>query len=420
MPGTSSMRPQQRSQEELLLEYVRRLENIRRDRRAVLLHLSGLLPFNRREHHLRTAANSFEAMIKRLMAQLFSLGSGDVFVVYKKEVQGEVETAVQKVRFLFGDDPLVTGDDPRTSRLCTWYNVDAQYQEVVDLARDLVAAGRREDERQGERLAREQVIAGEPLTPEVLARVEQGLARADLSNHVRRQYACDLASEEAGPRPVFSELFISIQDLRETLLPGVSLLSDRWLFQHLTETLDRRMLSLLANAETLHVSGDVSFNVNIATLLTPEFTAFDDGLPAKRRGSMILELQKVDVFADLGAYFFAREFVRERGYRLCIDGLTHHTMPLIDRERLGADLVKLVWHPDMVDGGAGAYARIKGLVERAGPSRVIMCRCDGREAVDFGRSVGISVFQGRHVESLIVEDSRKRELMRLKRRGRRT
>jgi hypothetical protein len=410
-PPTRSM---YRTQEELLLDYVRRLEHIRRERRAVMLRLSGLLPFNRREHHLRAAANTFETLIKTLMAQLFSLTSGDIFVVYKKEVQGEVETAIQKVKF------LLTDDDARSSRLCAWYNVDAQYQEVLDLARDLVAEGRREqNEQQERRIASEQVSAGEPLTPEILARVEQGLARADLSNHVRRQYACDLTSDEAGPRPVFSELFISIHDLRETLLPGVSLLSNRWLFQHLTETLDRRMLSLLANADTLHVSGEISFNVNIATLLTPEFLAFDDGLPAKRRGGMIVELQKVDVFADLGAYFFAREFVRERGYRLCIDGLTHLTMGMIDRERLGADLVKLVWHPDMVDGGAEMYRRIKALIERAAPSRVILCRCDGREAVDFGRSVGISVFQGRYVEGLIVEENRKRDLMRLKRRGRR-
>ena len=37
---------------------------------------------------------------------------------------------------------------------------------------------------------------------------------------------------------------------------------------------------------------------------------------------MIIELQLIDIFAELGAYLFIREFVRDRGYLMCIDGCT--------------------------------------------------------------------------------------------------
>jgi len=47
---------------------------------------------------------------------------------------------------------------------------------------------------------------------------------------------------------------------------------------------------------------------------------------------------------------------------------------------------------------------------------MVLCRCDNREAVDFGKSVGITLFQGRFIENLIAEDGRRRELLRLKRR----
>jgi hypothetical protein len=47
---------------------------------------------------------------------------------------------------------------------------------------------------------------------------------------------------------------------------------------------------------------------------------------------------------------------------------------------------------------------------------MIMCRCDNREAIDFGRSLGIEMFQGRYVESLIAEDGRRLELLKLQRR----
>jgi hypothetical protein len=249
----------------------------------------------------------------------------------------------------------------------------------------------------------------------VLGRVENALARADLSNLVRRQYICSLSRRRV-PEPLFSELFISIADLRETLLPGVNLLANRWLFQHLTETLDRRMLSLLSKTDTLTISGDISFNLNVGTLLSQEFQAFDDNITAGRRGAMVIELQKVDIFANLGAYLFAREYVQAKGYRVCIDGLSYQAMAVIDRERLGADFVKLVWHPEMVDGGEEIHNRIRTMVRHAGEDRVVLCRVDNREAVDFGQSIGISLFQGRHVENLIAEDNRRRELLRLKRR----
>jgi hypothetical protein len=45
-----------------------------------------------------------------------------------------------------------------------------------------------------------------------------------------------------------------------------------------------------------------------------------------------------------------------------------------------------------------------------------MCRVDNREAINYGQTVGINLFQGRHIENLIAEDTRRRELLRLKRR----
>jgi hypothetical protein len=215
---------------------------------------------------------------------------------------------------------------------------------------------------------------------------------------------------------LFSELFISIKDLRETMLPDVNLVANRWLFQHLTTTLDRRMLSMLTKTDSISFSGDISFNINVATVLSQEFQAFDDNIAAGRRGAMIIELQKEDIFCDLSAYVFAREFVQEKGYKVCLDGLTMETIGFIDRERLGADLAKLIWHPDLADGSDELHSKLKNIVKSGGPDRVIMCRCDNRESVDFGRSMGINLFQGRHIESMIAEDGRRLEMLKLQRR----
>ncbi|MDH5747970.1 MAG: hypothetical protein OEY85_01540 [Rhodospirillales bacterium] len=407
-------------QEALLLDYARRLEKHRHGRGSVHLHLSGLQPYNRREQHIRAAASSFEPLVQSMQGQLFTLRNSDLVFIYKSESQIQVETVVQRIHFLFSDDPLLVEEEDSNLVFDTWYNVETQYDEFFYLVQSLVdIEQKQEEEKERKRVNTRQALkdkqeTGEPLTPAVLERIEQALVRADLSNMVRRQFVCGIGPDMI-PDALFSELFISIKDLQETLIPGVNLTSNRWLFQHLTETLDRRMLSMLNKNDGPAIEGDISCNMNVSTLLSQQFQDFNDGIPASRRGAMIVELQKVDVFADLGAYMFAREFVQDKGYRVCIDGLTHMTLPLVDRERLGADFIKMIWHYSMMDFEEEEIDHLRRLIARAGSGRVIMCRVDSEEAIRFGHTVGIVLFQGRQIETIHADDLRRRELLKVKR-----
>ncbi len=132
------------------------------------------------------------------------------------------------------------------------------------------------------------------------------------------------------------------------------------------------------------------------------------------RGSVVVELQKVDIFSDINAFLFAREFAKDRGYRICIDGLTYETTQFINREKLGADLIKLIWHKELVE--EVGERKMKRTLKSLGPSRVILCRCDDEESIDFGQEVGISMFQGRHIENLIADENRRREMEMARRR----
>ena len=256
--------------------------------------------------------------------------------------------------------------------------------------------------------------SAEPLTPRLLGRVEQALRRTDVSNMVRRQLVCGV-NGDAAPQPVFSELFIATSALRETMMPDVDLAASRWLFHYLTETLDRRMLAMLSKSNDRSINGDISVNLNVSTLLSPEFMQFDDRLIAARRGSIIVELQMNDIFSDLNAFLFARDFVKERGYRICIDGLTHQTIRFINRDKLGADMVKLRWREDLAE--TEDRDRICRMVKPMDESTVILYRCDDQSAVEFGQAIGVSMFQGRHIENLITDDNRRQKLATTRRRS---
>ena len=406
------------SQENLLLDYVRRLEKHKAGRKVVHLRLSELRPFNRRDQHIRIAARNFEPLIADMSGQLFILKNSDLFFIYKGDAQGQTEAIVQKIRFLFDDDPLVAEVASQPHPFASWQDADADYENILCMVQSFadaeekrqIAVRARMDARSAIRTKRKQ---SNPLTPEVLARVETVLERADISNLVRREFVC-LVDEKMVPDPLFSDLFISIKDLRETLLPGVNLVANRWLFQHLRETLDRRMLSMLTKTGTLSVSGEISFNLNIATLQSKDFQIFDDSIAASRRGQMIIKLQQEDILSNLSSYLFVRELMQDKGYRVCLDWMPSDALHVLHRDRLGIDITKLAWSPELIDGGEEVHRMLRGLVEKEGKEKLILIQCDTREAIEFGRSIGIRKFQGRFVEFLMTEDGRRRELLRLK------
>lgn len=396
------------AQENLLIDYLHRLERHRAERRAVHVHLSELLSQNRREHHMRIAASTFEGLVKMLQAQVFTMANGDLMVVYKAQAQDEVESAIVKLRFLFSDDPLIIEDaQGRKGAFCTWYDLEREYDVLVSLAQKMLQEEQNRRRAEAEANARQnrqpEAPKGSPFTPDLLVRVEAALGQADLANLMRRQAVCAVVGQ-APPQPVFHELFISIADLRQTLMPSVNMNSSPWLFQQLTETLDRRVLSLLNKHDDRTLEGDISINLNVSTILSPEFMVFDDNVKAGMRGTIVLELQKVDIFADLGAYLFARDFAHDRGYRICIDGLSYSMLPFVDRERLGADLIKLIWDPSLTE----EKDKKTDALRRIGVTRIILARCDTPSAIEYGHSVGITLFQGRHVEQALMGDMRRR------------
>jgi EAL domain-containing protein (putative c-di-GMP-specific phosphodiesterase class I) len=400
-PQKTETRP---SQELQLFEFMQRLARFRGDRRAVHVHLSELRAFNRRAQHIHVAVNTFEFLVKQYDGQIFTLGNSDLVFVWKGGEVLAVDEAVMRLRNLFSDDPL--SQEPmegETDGFCSWYDLERQYDEFMPVVQRIFDEAQKRKKRLAQISGSSDREAGElqPLSPHRLGELVDALARADLSNMMRRQPVCAVVPN-APPQPMFRELYISIDDLREIVMPGYNIASDRWLFQHLTQTLDRRMLQLLMKNDDKAIAASFSVNLNVATLLSDRFLAFDASLRAATRGTIIFELQTVDIFSDLGAYGFARDFVKERGYRICLDGVTDLMLPFIDRERLGVDLVKLVWNPDtMGPGNEGRREEVKKQITAVGRARAILCRCDSEEAVAAGQELGISLFQGRHIDRLL-------------------
>ncbi|MGH6913569.1 MAG: hypothetical protein ACREH3_07660, partial [Geminicoccales bacterium] len=231
-----------KGQEELLLDSVQRLDRFREGRRAVHLHLSRLRGYNRRDHHMRIAGTTFDALIKKFDGGLFRLVNGDLVFVARGASVADIDEAVLRLRFLFSEDPLLN-NPANEGKFCTWYDLETEYGAFLEAAQEFLAVAKNPPTDDESDRAPEEA-GGEPLDPSHLGQIEKALLSADLSSFVRRQPVC-IVAEGAPPQPLFHELYISIYDLRKAVLPRYNLTSDRWLFQHLTQILDLRMLSLL-------------------------------------------------------------------------------------------------------------------------------------------------------------------------------
>ena len=237
------------------------------------------------------------------------------------------------------------------------------------------------------------------MTPHLLDRFETALRNADVSGMVERQNIFSLV-ENAPPKPVMCEHFVSIRALQDKLLPGIDCLSDRWLFQHLSQSLDLRMLAILPEI-TKTVTVPISININVSTILSPDFLKFDAAIRRITQAAIILELQSIDLFADMGAYIFARDFTHERGYGIALDGLNPLTFPYMDRAKLKLDFEKIIWSPETCN--TRNPERREAFVEavnQAGAARIILCRCDTKDAIEFGQTLGVKLFQGRYMDQL--------------------
>ncbi|MGF1608013.1 MAG: hypothetical protein ACFCUQ_01360 [Kiloniellales bacterium] len=396
--------------EHRLFDTAKRLQRHTEGRVAVHVHLSRLRPYNRRRHHLRIAAAAFEPLMTGHEGGLFQLSNDDLVVLCRGVALSRIDDYVLRLRYLFSEDPLLRdeaagpdGSDP----FCDWYQLADDYDEFLAMAeaqlRERLKAEAAQATDQAVPLA---VAPALPIDEPRLGAIEEAIAHTDLTALLQRQPICAVA-QGATPTPLLHELTISIAGLRHALLPDHDLEANPWLFRDLTRHLDRRMIAMLRQPDAVDLRRSLSLNLNVATLLAPEFLQLDSAVTINRERSVVIELQLIDVFADLASFAFARDFLHDRGYRICLDGATHLSLPFIDRERLGIDLVKLQWSSDLSDYATGERGTaLTELVRRSGPERVILSRCDTPAALDVGRRLGITLYQGFQLDHMLGREPR--------------
>ena len=397
------------NQEEKLRSYLSTFMRTNRSAFALQLKISKINIALREDGLMMSLLNNFYEILG-LNGQPFCLKNDDIFIIYNRSVnEAAIRAALIKTWLMFSGDPQSSQAEQLLQR---HFNLPEEMDLLIYEISRIGNATPRMDSFKTERkkfiLPTNPVKNEKLFTPEMLARLSKALQNTDFSNVIRRQSVC-IILDEAYPQPLFEEVFVSISDLSEAILPGVSLTATPWLFQDLTETLDKRVLKSVSRHDDGAFTRGFSLNLNISTILSEEFRRFDSDIFSAVKSSIVLELQPIDIFSDLNSYLMARDYAQNLGYKICIDGVTLNTLKIIDRERLSADYLKLAWSSDL----PYALQEDGELEERLlniGTNRAILCRVDDEQALRVAQKYNISLFQGRYVQHLISSNPRNRRV----------
>jgi EAL domain-containing protein (putative c-di-GMP-specific phosphodiesterase class I) len=381
-----------------LMDEIRPLRGVGNGHYVVHYHLSELQDHYRSEFQIRIAINILNDIFRESAGQILKSRNGDIFVVFHGSTPSLINKATFQLRYLFVDDPLANHADGKENEdFCDVYNLARDWNEAFSLAKELSEAAARKDISP----VFSKGIKTTDFTPLRLHEIIEEVQNIDFSPFLRKQPICILRKGK-DTKIVFHELYVLIQQLRDNLSHPCNLLSHPWLFKTLTEALDLKVLDIIGKNTRAFLTDPVSINLNVRTILTDSFGQFLKKINTTINSSIIVEIQMADVYSDMSVFKEAAEILKKNKCKLAIDGVNNDSMLYIDRTGLGFDLAKLQWNADFAsDLGTEQNKKLAAAVAECGPTRLILCRCDTRQAIDYGNALGISLFQGRYVDRVV-------------------
>jgi hypothetical protein len=340
-------------------------------RQVLHLRLSRLADRVRRGHHRRLLREALEPALRPLRSRLFELPNGDL--VAAAPPQGHHLREAEAVLALLLAP--AEGEAPPEA-----------LHVMLDLPRDAAALLAAVEESLGPPPALRPRPAEAAFSPAELDGLERALRGASLARFLCRRPVCRLTRGGAGPVLAWEEWGLAWPELRAALCPEADPAAASWLARRLRRLLDRRLLAELARPDEVRRRGPLGLSLAAATLGEAEFLRLDALLDASVRAATLIALPAEDALTDAEGFAFARDFARARGYRLALDLPGPALLGLLPPGRLGVDLVRLPWSPDLA---AGAPALPPG------PDRVVLTGADRAAAIGWGWEAGITLFEGR-------------------------
>lgn len=436
-PYTEGSAP--RSQIEELYDHIRPFRRFPKGYRALHMHFSVLDRLHQQPHHRRAIATTFNKLIAPYEGKLFWMHNFDLFFVCKNCPQTKLESVQFDALRAVDDSPVLKQliENSQDDEVCTWYDLTTGYEEFYSLVEKLrrnINSGITENTNESPNLKSlmaeldpesiESALAATPekkiviekkatpqyehafseparppIGPMELDKLERNLGNMDIFALINKQNIC-VVMDDMPPQIVFTKKYISLKEINESILPGYNISGDKWLFQRLTETFDRKLMKSLVAYKNFP-QNVLSVNMNISTIASKEFDKFIEQQKSLSVHPLILEITLFDIMSDLTAYFKAQEKIERYGCKICICKMDIQSLYVLDRELINVDFLKIQWKKEYIGSiSQTAKEKIARAVKSQGKMRVVLSDCDSQEAIRFGKDLGIVMYQGFEIDKL--------------------
>ncbi|RED48533.1 EAL domain-containing protein [Aestuariispira insulae] len=354
----------------------------------VRVDLTKLPHHCRRDRYLRMAHYTLQEFKSVLNAKVYPIDQKTIILIHDTECDSFASMILDKLTSFFELSP-----DQISSTLLSSYSFRDDRREILAYLQQLT----RKLERRIERRIEDETPSKRPITVKECAALVEMLDKSSPSGLVRNQSVYAALSGNA-PRPVFTESFVSVRDLVTTVSPDADFLQSRYLFMHFTQILDQKMLKLYGSLEEQQFDFTRSINLNVATILTPEFQHFRDTLRSGLAARYLIELQLTDIMVNLQAAQQAINLLEESGFRIVIDGVSPEFIPMLFHMQLQASYLKINC-TSTADIEQNAPI-IQTLMAQMDGCEFILARCEKQNHIALGRKLGFGLFQGFFVDSV--------------------
>ncbi len=377
-------------QETLLVDTIDRMRRNPEGRKVVHLRLGEMLPQNRTAVRLKILNRMFRSLESGRQVQMFNLSGGDLVMIVNSGVQRDVNNIIHRIRTLFESDPITMPDGNGEDRFCIWFDLSLDSALALHAAQELKRVAQTGPQRV-------EAPPLPPLTPQTLDEIQKKLAFANIVPFVRDQPVLRINPTTYEAAIEFVEFFLSVGELQRAAAPNINILGDRWLFQDLSRTMDMRMLDTVVRAPHAREAAAISLNLNLETVITTAFQGFLANMPKK----VVVEVQPIDVFTNPSMFMDVQSAMKSMGHAMLIDGLNVATLRLLDAASLKPDYIKVAWSPELSEiGNSSAGAVMAAVTAAVGEGKVIISRCESSKAMSWGLKNGVTLFQGRFLDSL--------------------
>lgn len=235
---------------------------------------------------------------------------------------------------------------------------------------------------------------------ESFMRLFESLRNADISNLVREQTIWDL-SDLHQPTSLASALTVSIDVLDDMF--GQDIRANPWLFEKVIEVVDIRMLDHLVE-DRLKAGKTYTVNVNSTVVIERELDEAFSAIPISTRKRIILEVPYVEALHERAEFDRMVADLEHEKFPIALDGVRWTSLSKLEVPPERFTYLKVMWDRHLTPGSETDWAAFSEAVVKLGPERFVLYNCVDEAAVPDLATLGITLFQGRGVDSYIRRD----------------